>query len=324
MKTFQQFRSEISIFEFAKSNNYVQDISKGHKYPVLINKYNDDKIIIINPQSSENQGYFNPNNNLDKGTLINFIKNRLGTDFKNDYSLSEPANINKILYKYLNLELPSFNNFILSKPTFKIHSYIDFNTNGLTDSLINNEYLLSRDLSAELLESEPFLKKILSIHDNGFTNTAFPYTNKEEKILAIQKKSESYDGFVAGSQKENTVWHSNMPKILEKIIITESVIDALSYHQLNPSQNSLYVATGGSIGNGQIEVIKNLKHIGNISSNFTYISAVDNDKAGDRYNIKLLECLYPDIVLIDKPVSKDYNQDLINNKKSNIRRSVKR
>lgn len=311
MKTFAEFRTEISIIDLAKSIGYKLDNSKGQKWPVLVNQYNDDTIIIVNPNSSSNQGYFNPANDQDKGTLINFIKNRLGTEFKNDTSISEPANINKVLYKYLNLEIPAVNNDNVIKPPYKIYQHQDFNTNGLT-SLINNEYLLFRNLNAELLISELFINKILSIQNNGFTNIAFPFTNKEEKILAIQKKNANYDGFTPGSQKESTVWHSNMPQKLEKIIVTESVIDALSYHQLKPSKDVLYVATGGSIAMGQIEVIRSLRSFGNTSSNFIYVSAVDNDIAGKKYDIKLKELLHPDTVVIDKPISKDFNQDLAN------------
>ena len=41
--------------------------------------------LIVNALKPSNQGYFNPDDDSDKGTLINFIKTRLGTLFTRDY-----------------------------------------------------------------------------------------------------------------------------------------------------------------------------------------------------------------------------------------------
>ena len=77
LKSFQDFRNEISIIELAVSVGYKIRKKEGIKWPVLKDEISGDKIIIVNPQSTANQGYFNPHDAKDKGTLINFVKNRI-------------------------------------------------------------------------------------------------------------------------------------------------------------------------------------------------------------------------------------------------------
>ena len=100
--SFNEFRSKISIIELALANGYSCNRSKGMKWPVLESNAGD-RIIIINPKSSSNQGYFNPQDDRDRGTLINFVGNRLGNIFPQDQSLSREQNINSVLYQWLNL-----------------------------------------------------------------------------------------------------------------------------------------------------------------------------------------------------------------------------
>lgn len=302
MKSFQDFRSEISIIDLARSIGYHQDVSKGNKWPVLVNEYNGDKIIIVNPQSSSNQGYFNPNNDKDKGTLINFIKNRLGHDFTKEQLQSESSNINKILYDFQNLSLPEYSSY---QQMEQIQS--SFSTSGL-QPLAEPDYLISRGITKDVLFSAAFNGRIFNSSTGGFANIAFPFYDIQEKVVGIELRNADYKKFVTGSLRGNSIWHSNIPPILNRIVIAESVIDALSYHQLKHSENTLYVSIGGALGIGQIECIKSLKN--NTSNTVQLISAVDNDKEGLKYNDKLVTTLEPDKLTIDKPISKDYNEDL--------------
>ena len=111
LKSFQDFRNEISIIELALSVGYKIRKKDGLKWPVLKDDISGDKIIIVNPKSTSNQGYFNPQDTKDKGTLINFIKNRLGSIFPYLNGKSEAGNINAVLYNYQNLPLPEKNLF---------------------------------------------------------------------------------------------------------------------------------------------------------------------------------------------------------------------
>lgn len=322
MKSFQDFRSEISIMELAASVGYRYDPRKGSKWPVLVNEYNGDKIIVANPRSTSSEGYFNPNDDSDKGTLIDFVKNRLGRDFPHDRSISDLMNINRVLYGFKN---EPFLEPMVYMPTTKPRK--PFTTDGLMDSLIRPAYLLSRNIKRQTLFSKEFSGRVLNIKNSNYINVAFPFYDRDDKVVGIEKRSFFCDLFVEGSERSKSVWHSNIPQKLERIIIAESAIDAMSYHQLKPTKNALYVSIGGSLSFGQIEVINALKVRTNLSKDFKYVSATDNDKAGNKYDQKLVDWLLPDKLIIDKPVGKDYNLDLMDSAKPSNKisyRTIKR
>lgn len=309
MKSFKQFREEISIMDMAMSVGYKYDRRKGKKWPVFVNG-NKEKIMIVNPKSSSNQGYRNLHDDTDKGTLIDFVSNRLGNDFPVDASLSEAMNVNKVLYNFTKEVFPENQIYWPNEKPAK-----QFTKEGLTSSLIDSRYLISRFIRKDVFEAKEFAGTILNINNKGFNNMAFPFFNIDETIIGIEQKNYAFDYFVEGSQLTNSIWHSNIPSVLEKVVIAESAIDALSYCQLKPSNNTIYISIGGSLSYDQIKVIKALKDKSTISENFHFVSAVDNDKAGIMYNNKLKDWLAPNQLKIDLPISKDYNKDLENSLK---------
>jgi len=307
MKTFQEFRNDISIMEMAASVGYQVDKSKGNKWPVMVSQYNDEKIIIVNPGSTSNQGYFNPGNDLDKGTLIDFIRNRLGQEFSNDASLSESKNINKVLYAYQFIPMGIEEIFIRPSAPAKIYKHTAEDFRPLKNTL----YLTGRLISNETIFAPEFKGTIFNKFQNGFANIAFPYKNEKGEIKGIEYRNQDYKMFSEGMDRSNAVWYSNMPPKLEKIALAESPIDALSYHQLRWPENIMYVAFGGSLSENQVPIIKALAAMHpHKMEGFHFLSITDNDIQGEKYNLKLKELLMPIRLVVDKPILKDYNEDL--------------
>ena len=316
LKTFQDFRSEISIIELAISNGYKLSKSDGLKWPVLKDEVSGDKIIIVNPRSSSNQGYFNPNDSKDKGTLINFVKNRLGSIFPYESSKSEMNNINTVLYNYQNLGIPEKNNYRSNiKELVEKHSTKEFKLpEGITE-LKNPGYLYFRGLQSQTLNSAAFKDKIFNVRIGEYDNIGFPYYDAEGRTVGFELRNKQFKHVIEGSDRSFGIWHSNIPKILEALILTESPIDALSYHQLKGKENLLYISFGGSVTIGQLETVKNIITASNASSELKIISAVDNDEMGKIYTEKFKEAFSKNIVE-DYPGLNDYNEDL---KKNQIR-----
>jgi hypothetical protein len=100
--TYDELRARISILEFAQTHGYVLNRKKGLKWPVL-EHHSGDRVIIINPRQSQNQGYLYPGDDLDKGTLIQFVTSRLGWLFSKDAMLSDTSQVNKILHEWLQM-----------------------------------------------------------------------------------------------------------------------------------------------------------------------------------------------------------------------------
>jgi hypothetical protein len=304
-KSFGNFRSEISIIELALANGYKQEKRKGNKWPVFVHAITNDRIIIVNPAIPANQGYWNPDNERDKGTLIHFVKNRLGILFPKDTTLSDVININNVLYSWLKMDRPQMDlsayNTIIKK---------EFSPSCL-EPLTNASYLYSRAITHETINSNSFKGRIYNVRINNFFNIAFPYyTTEDNKIEGIEIRNTNFKNHAEGSDRARAVWHSNMPERLMHIVLSESAVDALSYYQLKKPEHTLYISFGGAVTDRQIKTIKVLKEAGNVCNGFTYISAVDNDKNGEKYNRKFIELL-DDGLIIDKPVLKDFNEDLM-------------
>ena len=310
LKTFQDFRSQISIIELAISIGYKLSKSDGLKWPVLKDDVSGEKIIIVNPRSSSNQGYFNPNDPKDKGTLINFIKNRLGSIFPYESSKSEMSNVNAVLYNYQNLDIPEKSahksNF---KKLIENYSSKEFKLpEGITE-LRNPGYLYSRGLESQTLNNTAFEGKIFNVRIGEYDNIGFPYYDAEDKMAGYEIRNEQYKHMVEGSKRSSCVWHSNIPNILDGAVLTESPIDALSYHQLKGKENTLYVAFAGAVGDDQITTLKTIIKRTNPGSDFKFISAVDNDDAGRRYTEKFRNA-FSENLIVDTPLLKDFNEDL--------------
>lgn len=310
LKSFQDFRSEISIIELALSVGYKLRKKDGLKWPVLKDEVSGEKIIIVNPRSSFNQGYFNPSDPKDKGTLINFVKNRLGSIFPYENSKSEISNVNAVLYNYQHLEIPE-----KSALRFDVEKLIDEHEtrefklpDGITE-LSNPNYLYSRGLRYQTLNDPAFRGKIFNVKIGAYDNTGFPYYDAEGKIAGYEIRNNQYKYMVEGSKRSSCIWHSNFPEQLDFVLLTESPIDALSYHQLKGKKNTLYVAFAGTVGNKQITTLKTIIKKANTSPDLKFISAVDNDIAGRRYTEKFRNN-FSENLIVNIPFLKDFNEDL--------------
>ena len=315
-KSFQDYRNEISIIELALSVGYKLRKKDGIKWPVLKDEISGDKIIIVNPQSISNQGYFNPQDLKDKGTLINFVKNRLGSIFPYLNGKSEAGNINAVLYNYQCLPMPK-------KDLFKIdannlvseYSEKEFHIPDGLSELKDPTYLYFRGIQSQTINKNLFKGKIFNVKSNEYNNIGFPYYNAFGDIVGFELRNKQFRHVIEGTDRSFGIWHSNLPQTLESEILTESPIDALSYHQLKGKKNTLYVSFGGSVTFGQLETVKSIISSANVSPELKIISAVDNDEMGRIYTQKFKETFSENIVE-DFPRLKDYNEDL---KKNQIR-----
>ncbi|KAA5541983.1 toprim domain-containing protein [Adhaeribacter rhizoryzae] len=301
-KSFEDFRNEISIIELATANGYHHEAKKGSRTPVFYNPQTKDRIIIINPHHPGNQGYWNPEDDTDKGSLINFVKRRLGTLFPQDNTRSENANVNAVLYGYLKLPEPAKQqNRQLVNPerlqNIEAHKFL--NDYYKIKPLHDKDFFRVRNISLDTLEKPEFTGRIFNVQYQDpqkpgllYTNVAFPYhLANDTRIVGLEIRNTSYKAHAEGSDRSNGIWYSNMPEKLDRIVLVESALDALSYRELRLPDNTLFVSYGGNLSLNQIQTIKELKLKGNTNTNFQYVLANDNDKKGAYYDLMFLRDL---------------------------------
>jgi hypothetical protein len=317
LKSFQDFRNEISIIELALSVGYKIRKRDGLKWPVLKDEISGDKIIIVNPQSTSNQGYFNPHDAKDKGTLINFVKNRIGSIFPYQNDKSEIGNVNAVLYNYQNLPLPEKNLFKIDVKNL-VHKFSEkiFRLPERLSELKDPSYLYYRGIQFLTINNALFKGRVFNVKSKGYNNIGFPYYNVFGDTVGFELRNKQFKHVIEGTDRSIGIWHSKIPQIVEVVILTESPIDALSYHQLKGKKNSLYISFGGSVTLGQLETVKSIIAQTEAIPGLKIISAVDNDEMGKIYTQKFKEALVGNIIE-DYPRLNDYNEDL---KKSQLRK----
>jgi hypothetical protein len=307
--SYKEFRQRVSIIDLALANGYIVDKQKGRRWPVLRNRDFDDTIIIINPDDSSNQGYFNPKNDTDKGTIVEFIKYRLGVVFATPFQ-SEVKNINGVLYNWLRLDAPT-------TELHPVQPIVQFSANFLLP-LTDTAWLESRGLRRKIIYDWEFSNRIFNQKTGKYVNISFPYYNSDAKIIACENRNAGYKMQTSGSDRSSGIWHSNMPVRLKFLILAESPIDAISYHQLKGAKDSMYIAFGGGIGQGQLKTLKLILDRADRVLDFVIIAGFDNDRQGEKYYNSVKE-QFP-LVIRDCPTLKDFNEDLcVKNEQGNLK-----
>lgn len=298
-KSFEDFRSEISIIELATAHGYVHEVKKGLRTPVFFHPEYQDRIIIMDPRNPANQGYWNPEDDTDKGTLINFVKRRLGTLFPRQEHVSEIANVNQVLYQYLRLDpfVRERNRQLVDYQTLENLQSADFSLEHYRlKPLLQTGFFAGRSIALETLKLPEFNGRIFNVQHQDpekpgprYTNIAFPfYGATEDKIVGLEIRNRNFKSHAAGSDRSQGVWHSNMPARLERLVLLESALDALAHQELKRQSNNLYVSCGGNLTRHQIQTIKALKARGLASQNFQFVTATDNDKKGAYYDLMFI------------------------------------
>jgi hypothetical protein len=179
----------------------------------------------------------------------------------------------------------------------------------------NHPYLNSRGIRPETLAS-PRFAGTWRADDRG--DLLFPHREgvNDDSICGFERKNASYTGFSAGGRK--ALWVSNSLDNDDKLVITEAVIDAFSYHQLQPDDRARYASTCGSFGERQGRHVA--AAIARLPRGSTVVIATDSDLAGERLaeRIGLLAGETP-TVRHRAPLGKDWNECLQRHERDYIR-----
>ena len=304
---FRTARGQVSIIQIAEHLGYAYNKSKGQIKPQYEHP-NGDKIIISNPQDNSRQVYFNRDSSNDKGSVIDFIKNRL-SNFKNISYQKEMDGVNQVLKQFANMPITQSAIPKIEKSNFDINQFILTPPAPLTEQKgINQlEYLTKRGLSNKT--QTMFQKHIVLVQDKQneqYTNVGFPYKNDRGEVTGFELRNAQFRGHARGSDKESSVWIANFAmrkEMTRNVFLFESAIDAMSFYQIYQNkydfQQSAFVSFGGALAPKQIETVINS------FKNARFFSGFDNDYNGNMYDIMFEKRLNPKF---DINFKKDENQ----------------
>ena len=261
---------------------------------MMENMATDRKLIISRDRVTHDYKFFNPNDTRDKGNVIHLAAEKYKLD------LSQKADWDTL---HKNLGDIIGNHYMTNHDHIRPTRIVDlerpeavvkyFNLKPLADrTWLENE----RKLSPEVIDSPAFIGKIFNKPfvdtKTGTTglNTIFPIEN-QKGMIAIISRNTDWNMMVGG--KDNGVWVSNidMKTPPREMVIAESPLDAMAYHQLYPPKSPLervYIATAGQPSSTQHLTIQGII---NKTKPELLTLANDNEPSGIRFNILMMSRL---------------------------------
>ena len=290
------------VREKSTTRNPVLESPNGHK-------------VVISLLSNGNYLYFNPNDDSDRGNIYNLCK------YNN-------LDIHKLLENFLNTSINKIYDIKITNNNDNFNEYKELAEEFLKLQSYNpsiNYYLQNRALDIDTINAYNELIKVDEKHNvyfpqyklfsNGSLNIrgytmklAKPIYSKDGINLEKPIKSINKGGKGLEILLPNNMQQKNLP--YTEVIISESVIDSLSFLELANIPNAILISTGGSINiESTMQSIKEIHERFNVKY---YYLAFDNDNTGKKFRDNFIneghKLNFNMFNVI--PTSKDFNDDL--------------
>ena len=259
-----------------------------------------DKILVGINQSDGHYFYSSVNNDRDSGSIIDFIQNRKNLNLGEVRKelrpwINEPSNppySPKQTTPLLTPSTPDRHKIITQFEGFQV--------------IVTHPYLTQRGISQQTSNDPRFQGRIYTDSRN---NVIFPHVDREG-VCGYELRNQDFKSFSKGGIKG--LWASNGSKDDTTLVICESPLDCLSYHQLFRDDTTRYFATGGTLSDKQKTLLKGVFEKFHNKGGQIMI-ATDNDEAGQAMEQELRN-LAPSTAQINRIVPrqhKDWNEALM-------------
>ncbi|OCR03152.1 toprim domain-containing protein [Helicobacter pullorum] len=313
----RKFKNEdkltLPLDEILLQNGYSYKKDKCSKNFITLTNHNGENLVITR-QKNGHYLYFNTTEEFDKGNIFSFCKNR-------NIKIDQLINNN---FDYLELKHNLNPTQISNKAIESINEYKKFLPMETSKSFLKKDRILDENTL-----------KNFSIKQDSFNNACFPTFIFDISINGKDIISQS--GYIAylstpitkdkgGKKYEKPIKQlcygskgleiirnpANKQKIsdIQNIIITESMIDSLSLFELkgyNPN-TTLLCSTNGQLTQSQKELFR---YFDKEAKNANIILGFDNDTSGEIFFENAKKEFIQKKITREKPVLKDFNDDLI-------------
>ncbi|WP_263356135.1 DUF3991 and TOPRIM domain-containing protein [Acidicapsa ligni] len=259
----ESFKTKIDIQDYAAAQGYQLDRKQSWKGTSVMRHPNGDKVYIT-LDSDDHYVYKSYRDESDKGSIIDFVKNRM------DLSLGA---IRKELRPWIGQPPIPVPTFPALHKTSKDRMKVVEAWSRMKDAGGGHPYLeRERALPASLLALDRFADRV-RIDSKG--NAVFPHFDAEG-LSGYELKNVEFTGFASGGNK--ALWLSHELPGDQRLIFCESAIDALSHAVLFPDSHARYASIGGKPGLQQPELIR--AAIVRMPVDSEIVAGMDNDAAG--------------------------------------------
>lgn len=302
----QRFKTDINLSEYAAEQGYVLIKNESSRNSFVMQRESDNDKIIVATDTDGHGIYFSVRDDADNGSIIDFVQQRKGLNL---------GQVRKELRPYIgeNREQKPIESR-MSKPQISTHDAQKAAVNwSRAQPAPEHDYLEKRGITKATLQ-DPRFAPVVRTDDRN--NALFAHYNKQG-ISGYEIKNKDFTGFAAGGQKG--LWFTSNINHAERVVITETAIDALSHaefqrrNKANEPAKTAYVSFGGSMSPEQKELIGSmLKNMQQREQKL--VLANDRDGAGEAFNeqIKGLAPVGLETSL-EQPLvnTKDWNESLL-------------
>ena len=242
------FKRRINLTEYAAVQGYVLDRKETSRNSVTMRGPGDDKIIIGRDANSGHWIYFSVRDDADNGTIIDFVQNRQRLDL---------GEVRKALRPWIGenpgpARRPSPEGFVGDvEPISRDLARIRAQFAAMRPVQGAHPYLeAERRIPAAVLADPRFTGKIFA---DRHGNAVFPHHDRDG-LCGFELRNTRFKGFAKGGQKG--LWYSAHTPGDRCLVITESAIEALSYHALHHPEGTRYFSIAGEMNPTQRQLLE--------------------------------------------------------------------
>ena len=306
MQELNHFKSTINLAEYAQSFGYEINRKKSTKISPVLQQKDGDTLVVGQDKKDGHYIYFNVNNDSDSGTVLDFVQKRTGETL---------GKVRKRLRQWLGMPNPQVER-VQVQPAALDEIELGMakeKAQKLWNSLSQTGVSLFRgELRGIPIDTVKTAKDSVRRDDQG--NWYFALRDANGEICGVEKRDkDGRNARIAGAGQKKGIFAfgGQDPELCEKIIVTESTIDALSAKYISDKSTHwthAFVSIGGNAG---IVAQKAIKELCDKLPKAEIIFATDNDQAGDRHAQSLMKIIGKGRNYArHRPQNKDLNDDL--------------
>ena len=261
----ENMKSGIDLRAYAAEQGYQLDRKESWRGSSIMRHPNGDKVV-IKRGSDGHYVYFSVRDDRDNGSIIEWVQHRnQGTSL---------GAVRKELRPWIGMpssQLPAFPPLPkTSKDRMRVETEFARMQDSSRHAYLENE----RALPASLLGLERFAGRVRM---DARGNAVFPHFD-QEGLCGYEIKNKGFTGFASGGSKG--LWLSHGLPDDNRLVLSESAIDALSHAVLFPYDRARYASIGGKPNPIQPELIR--AAIARMPSGSEIVSAMDADEDGGK------------------------------------------
>jgi hypothetical protein len=296
MDELNRFKSEIDLTSYAASRGYRVDRRESSRSCVVMrHPTTDDKIIVSRGEHDRHWIYFSVRDARDHGTIVDFVQRRDGGSL---------GAVRRELAPWIGGE----------RTAIAPESYVSAVARKVTDraavarafeqarAVSNSRYLNLRAIRPEILGSERFAG---TFREDRRRNVLFPHRD-QAGLAGFESKNHGWTSYSAGGVR--ALWWSNMLPDDRQLVLVESAIDALSFHQAHGAPRARYASTAGTLSERQRGLIREALQASPPA--LTVVLAFDRDAAGDKLAEQVQALAKRSFTRACPPSGKDWNEYL--------------